>query len=140
LRVGSGLQQRVADRSTREDSVQPGRNLRIAKADARIFIGEIPYEKPIDPTPQFRTRSELLSHLYRKQGLRAWFDMLRRMVWWQVTGKPAVLRPGTAVAFFATREEFTTMAQIAGMEVIECWRNEFPKNRNNYLLRKTRSA
>jgi SAM-dependent methyltransferase len=109
---------------------------RIAKPDARIFIGEIPYEKPVDPTPQFRTRRELLSHLYRKQGPRAWFGMLRRMVWWQVMGKPTIIRPGTAVTFFATREEFTAMVRGAGMVVIQCWQNEFPKNRNNYLLRR----
>jgi SAM-dependent methyltransferase len=109
---------------------------RIAKPDARIFIGEIPYEQPVDPTPQFRSRGELLSHLYRKQGLRAWLGMLRRMIWWQLTGKPTIIRPGTAVTFFATKEEFTALASNAGMAVLRCWQHESPKNRNNYLLRK----
>jgi len=117
-----------------------GEICRIARSDARILIGEIPYEEHVDPTPQFQTRRELLSHLYRKQGVRAWFGMLRRMAWWQLTAKPMIVRPGTAVTFFATVEEFSAMARSAGMEVIRYWQNDYPKNRNNYLLQKIRSA
>jgi ubiquinone/menaquinone biosynthesis C-methylase UbiE len=55
---------------------------RIAKPGARIFLGEIPFLQPPDPTPYFKTRRETLAYLYRKHGLRTWFGMLRRMMWW----------------------------------------------------------
>jgi ubiquinone/menaquinone biosynthesis C-methylase UbiE len=109
---------------------------RIAKPGARIFIGEIPFMKLQDPTPQVNSRRELLAHLYRKQGLRAWLGMVRRMVWWQITGKPAVILAGTAISFFATPEEFTSLAEDAGLEVVRYWRHDHPDTRNNYLLRK----
>jgi ubiquinone/menaquinone biosynthesis C-methylase UbiE len=38
---------------------------RIAKPGARIFLGEIPFAEQHDPTPQFATRRDLLSYLYR---------------------------------------------------------------------------
>jgi ubiquinone/menaquinone biosynthesis C-methylase UbiE len=109
---------------------------RIAKSGSRIFIGEIPFVEPDDPTPQFGSRRELLSHLYRNRGLRSWFGMARRMVWWQITGQPAVIQPGTAVQFFATPEQFSAMAKDAGMEIVRWWQSDYPKTRNNYLLRK----
>ncbi len=109
---------------------------RIAQPGARIFIGEIPFVEQQDPTPQFQTRGELLSHLYRKHGLRTWFGMLRRMAWWQISGKPAIVHPGTAVSFFATPEEFVELAQTAGMEIVRYWRSDHITTRNNYLLRK----
>jgi ubiquinone/menaquinone biosynthesis C-methylase UbiE len=112
---------------------------RIAKPEARIFVGEIPFVQLKDPSPEFSSRRELLSHLYRKQGLRAWLGMVRRMVWWQLTGKPAVLLPGTAISCFATAEEFTQLAQEAGLEVVRHWRHDHPDTRNNYLLRKPES-
>jgi ubiquinone/menaquinone biosynthesis C-methylase UbiE len=112
---------------------------RIAKPDARIYIGEIPFAQPNDPTPNFDTRRELLSYLYRKHGLRTWFGMFRRMIWWQITGKPPVILPGTAVSFFATPEEFTTMAEAAGLEAVRHWRHHDPDTRNNYLFRKRSS-
>lgn len=109
---------------------------RIAKPGARIFIGEIPVAKPEDPTPQFTTGRALLSHLYREHGLRMWFGMARRMAWWRITGRPAIIRPGTAVSFFATQEEFAALVNAAGMEMIRCWRSDHITTRNNYLLRK----
>jgi ubiquinone/menaquinone biosynthesis C-methylase UbiE len=109
---------------------------RIAKPGARIYIGEIPLAEQKDPTPQFRTRREMLSHLYQRQGLRALFGMLRRMIWWRLTGQPEVIRPGTAVSFFAPAEEFVALAQAAGLEIVRHWRHIDPSDRNNYLLRK----
>jgi hypothetical protein len=89
-----------------------------------------------DPTPQFKSRRETLSHLYRNHGLRPWFGMLRRMAWWAITGKLAVLRPGTAVSFYAAPSDFIPMAQEAGLEIVRYWRHEDPDTRNNYLFRK----
>jgi ubiquinone/menaquinone biosynthesis C-methylase UbiE len=73
---------------------------RIAKPGARIFLGEIPFNEPQDPIPQVTSRREMLSFLYHKRGLRAWFGMLRRMIYWQLTGKPAIIRSETEVSFY----------------------------------------
>ena len=107
---------------------------RIAKPGARIFIGEVPFVEAKDPTPQFNSRRRALSYLYREHGLRTWFGMLRRMVWWQITGQPAVIRPGTAVSFFASAEEFIEMGKTAGMEIVRHWQSDYPTTRNNYLF------
>lgn len=109
---------------------------RIAKAGARIFLGEIPFVETHDPTPQFTTRRETLAYLYREHGLRAWFGMLRRMIWWALRGKPAVIRPGTAVSFYAVPSEFVAMAREAGLELVRYWQHDHPNTRNNYLFRK----
>jgi ubiquinone/menaquinone biosynthesis C-methylase UbiE len=109
---------------------------RIAKPDARVFLGEIPFVETRDPTPQFKTRRETLSYLYRNHGLRPWFGMLRRMAWWAITGRPAILRPGTAITFYAAPAEFIAMAQDAGLELVRYWQHEYPNTRNNYLFRK----
>lgn len=109
---------------------------RISKPGARIFLGEIPFLRPEDPTPVFTSRAQLLSHLYHNRGLRSWAGMLRRMIWWQITGTPAVLNSGTAVSFWATAEEFISMAQAAGLEFVRYWKHSFPDTRNNYLFRK----
>lgn len=109
---------------------------RIARLDARIYIGEIPGAQPKDPTPQFASRREALSFMYKKHGLRSWFGMLRRMAWWQVTGKQPLITPGTGISFFATPEEFTALANSAGLDVVRYWRHEHYQGRNNYLLRK----
>jgi ubiquinone/menaquinone biosynthesis C-methylase UbiE len=109
---------------------------RIAKPGARIFLGEIPFGEQHDPTPQFTSRRELLSFLYRERGLRAWFGMLRRMAYWQLTGKPPVIRSGTEVSFYAEPQEFIAMAQAAGLELVRYWQHDHPPTRNNYLLRK----
>lgn len=110
--------------------------VRIARPGARIFIGEIPFVKTEDPTPQFQTRRDLLQHLYRERGLRTWFGMVRRMAWWQITRKPTIVRPGTAVSFFAIPEEFAALAQAAGLEIVRHWQSDHITTRNNYLLRK----
>jgi len=109
---------------------------RIAKRDARVFIGEIPFAQPKNPTPDFSSRRELLSHLYRRNGLRTWFGMVRRMIWWRLTGQPEVIRPGTAVSFFAPPEEVIALAKAAGLEFVCHWRHDDPDTRNNYLFRK----
>lgn len=109
---------------------------RIAKPGARIYIGEVPSAGQKDPTPQFATRSEVLSHMYRKHGLRTWFGMLRRMIWSQIVGKPLTILPGTAISFFATPEEFVQLCREAGMEVIRHWPHEHYGGRNNFLLRR----
>jgi SAM-dependent methyltransferase len=109
---------------------------RIAKPGARIFLGEIPFVQPPDPTPRFNTRLETLAYLYRKHGLRTWFGMLRRMMWWALSGQPAVLRPGTAISFFATAPEFIAIGQEAGLEFVRYWQHNDPDTRNNYLFRK----
>jgi ubiquinone/menaquinone biosynthesis C-methylase UbiE len=109
---------------------------RIAKPGARIFIGEIPAAQQPDPTPRFTTRRETLAYLYREHGLRTWFGMLRRMVWWALRGQPAVLRPGTAISFFSDPSEFIAMAQDAGLAFVRYWQHDHPNTRNNYLFRK----
>jgi hypothetical protein len=62
--------------------------------------------------------------------------MLRRMMWWSLTGQPAVLRPGTAISFYAAPDEFIAMAKDAGLELVRYWQHEDPNTRNNYLFRK----
>jgi len=109
---------------------------RIAKPGARIFLGEIPFVQTPDPSPKFTSRRETLLHLYRNNGLRTWFGMLRRMAYWQLTGEPAVIRSGTAVSFYATAPEFIALAQAAGLHLVRYWQHEHPNTRNNYLFRK----
>jgi ubiquinone/menaquinone biosynthesis C-methylase UbiE len=110
---------------------------RIAKAGARIFLGEIPGAEQEDPTPQFTTRKELLSHLYRKYGFRTWFGMVRRMAYRQLTGQPAVINSGTAISFWAPPEEFIAVAQSAGLQLVRYWRCWHYPTRSNYLFQKT---
>ena len=109
---------------------------RIARPGARVLIGEIPFDEYKDPTPPLKTRREVLSYLYRNNGLRTWFGMLRRMIWWQLTGRPAVLRDGIVVSFYASAEEVIALASDAGLEFVRYWQHEDPSNRNNYLFRK----
>jgi len=109
---------------------------RVAKPGARVFLGEIPFVETHDPTPQFSTRAELLSHLYHHNGLRTWFGMVRRMAWWQVTGAPPVFHPGTAVSFWAPPEEFIALAEAAGLELVRYWQLDHIPTRNNYMFRK----
>lgn len=109
---------------------------RIAKPGARIFLGEIPGAAQHDPSPQFTTRQELLSHLYRKHGLRTWFGMVRRMAYRQFTGKPAIVNSGTAISFWAPPEEFIPMARAAGLLLVRHWQCAHYRTRNSYLFRK----
>ncbi len=109
---------------------------RIAKPGARIFLGEIPFVQTPDPSPKFASRRKTLSHLYRNNGLRTWFGMLRRMAYWELAGKPAVIRSGTAISFYASAPEFIALAQVAGLQLVRYWQHEHPNTRNNYLFRK----
>jgi SAM-dependent methyltransferase len=111
---------------------------RIAKPGARIFVGEIPFVEKKDPTPEFKRRRDVLGYLYRNNGLRTWFGMLRRMIWWQITGQPSVIRDGVAVSFFAEPRELIAMGNAAGLELVRYWQHEDPADRNNYLFRKVR--
>lgn len=108
--------------------------LRIAKPGARVFLGEIPTAAQVDPTPQFTTRQELLSHLYRTYGFRTWFGMVRRMAYRQLTGRSAVVNSGTAISFWAPPEEFIAMAQAAGLELVRYWQCWHYPTRNNFLF------
>jgi len=58
------------------------------------------------------------------------------MLWWRLTGQPEVIRPGTAVSFFAPAEEFVALAKSTGLEPVRHWQHHDPNDRNNYLLRK----
>jgi ubiquinone/menaquinone biosynthesis C-methylase UbiE len=109
---------------------------RVAKPGARIFLGEIPFLEPHDPTPRFNTHAELLSHLYRHNGVRTWLGMVRRMAWWKITGTPPVVYPGTAVSFWAPPDQFISMAESVGLELIRYWQHEYIDTRNNYFFRK----
>jgi ubiquinone/menaquinone biosynthesis C-methylase UbiE len=109
---------------------------RIARPGARIFLGEIPRQEQPDPTPPFNTRSELLSHLYRKHGLRTWLGMLRRMAYRQLTGQPALVNTGTAISFWATPEEFVAMAHTAGLRLVRYEQCAHYTTRSSYLFTK----
>jgi len=109
---------------------------RVARPGARIFVGEIPFVERQAP-PQFNSRREALAHLYRKNGLRTWFGMLRRMAWSEITGKAVVIEAGTAISFFAMPEEFIALASDAGLQIVRYWQSDYPNTRNNYLFRKS---
>lgn len=109
---------------------------RVARAGARIFIGEIPCSEQRDPTPSFATRRELLSYLYHKHGLRTWLGMLRRMAYRQLAGEPPLINSGTAISFWANADEFIAMTEVAGLQCIRHWECGHYPGRNNYLLRK----
>lgn len=109
---------------------------RIARPGARVFIGEIPFEPGPPPEPEFPTARETLVYLYRTYGLRTCLGMLRRMIYWKVTGQPMTIRSGSQVSFFAQPEEFVPMAETAGLQLLRSWQHEDPSNRYNYLFRK----
>jgi len=113
---------------------------RVAKPEARIFLGEIPVSPGPAPEPEFETARETLSYLYRHHGFRTWFGMLRRMAYWKMTGKPMVIRNGASVSFFAEPAEFVAMAEAAGLELVRFWPHEWPEGRVNYLFRKPAKA
>jgi SAM-dependent methyltransferase len=109
---------------------------RIAKPQARIFLGEIPFVPGPDPEPEFESVRETLAYLYRKHGVRAALGMLRRIVYWMLTGQPMIIRGGASVSFYAEPAEFIAMAEDAGLELVRYWPHEWPDGRMNYLLRK----
>jgi len=109
---------------------------RIAKPQARIFLGEIPFVPGPPPEPEFASVCETLSYLYRKHGLRTWFGMLRRIAYWKIAGKPMIIRGGASVSFFAGQQEFIAMVEAVGLELVRCWPHDWPVGRYNYLFRK----
>lgn len=109
---------------------------RVAKPGARILIGEIPFVQTADPTPRFDSTGEMLAYLYRRHGLRTWLGMVRQLAKAKISATPFVMRPGTAVSFYATAQEFIEMAEAAGLETVNFWQHHDPPNRNNYLFRK----
>jgi len=62
--------------------------------------------------------------------------MLRRMIYWKLSGQPMTIRTGSQVSFYAQPEEFIAMAQAASLELVRSWQHEDPSNRYNYLFRK----
>lgn len=113
---------------------------RVAKPGARILIGEIPFEPGPPPEPEFATSRETLAYLYRKYGLRTALGMLRRMIFWKLTGKPITIRGGSQVSFYAQPEEVIALAEAAGLEYVRHWQHEDPSNRYNYLFRKAEAG
>ena len=110
---------------------------RLAKPGARVYIGEIPLEPGPPPEPEFATARETLGYIYRQHGWRAWVGMLRRMVYWKVTGESMVLRGGSTVSFHAEPAAFVAMGESAGLKLVRSWPHEdWPANRYNYLFRK----
>jgi len=113
---------------------------RISKPQARIYLGEIPVAPGPAPEPQFDSARETLAYLYRRYGLRTWFGMLRRMIFWKLTGKPMVIRSGASISFYCEPHEFVAMAEAEGLELVRYWPHEYPAGRYNYLFRKSRAA
>ena len=109
---------------------------RIAKPQARIFLGEIPFVPGPPPEPEFGSVHQTLAYLYRKHGLRTSLGMLRRIVYWKLTGKPMIIRGGASVSFCAEPQEFIEMAEAAGLELVRSWPHDWPAGRYNYLFRK----
>jgi ubiquinone/menaquinone biosynthesis C-methylase UbiE len=112
---------------------------RVARPGARILIGEIPFEPGPPPEPEFATARETLAYLYRRHGLQTFLGMLRRMIYWKLTGQPMTIRSGSQVSFYSQPEEFIALAQAAGLEFVRRWQHEDPSNRYNYLFRKAES-
>jgi ubiquinone/menaquinone biosynthesis C-methylase UbiE len=110
---------------------------RIAKPDARIFLGEIPFVPGPPPEPEFSTVRAALTYFYRNRSWRETLGMLRRIVYWKLTGKPMVIRGGAAVAFYAEPAEFISMVEATGLELVRYWpHDDWPEGRFNYLFRK----
>ena len=110
---------------------------RVSKPGARVYVGEIPLEPGPPPEPVFSTARETLAYIYRQHGLRAWVGMVRRMLYWKLTGQPMVIRGGSTISFFATPSEFAAMGESAGLRHVRSWPHEdWPSNRYNYLFRR----
>jgi len=71
-----------------------------------------------------------------RYGLRAWFGMLRRTMYWKLTGKPMVIRAVRRFRFNAEPQDFIAMAEAVGLEVVRYWPHQYPAGRYNYLYRK----
>ena len=113
---------------------------RIAKPEARIFLGEIPFVPGPPPEPEFASVRETLIYFYRNHRVRATLGMLRRIAYWKLTGKPMIIRGGASVSFYAEPSEFIAMAEEAGLEFVRYWPHDWPAGRCNYLFRKPGSS
>jgi len=112
---------------------------RVAKPEARVFIGEIPLEPGPAPEPEFESAGATLVYLYRTHGVRTCLGMLRRMMYWKLTGQPMIIRGGSTITFYAQPQEFIAMAETAGLRILRSWpHQDWPANRYNYLFEKTR--
>jgi SAM-dependent methyltransferase len=110
--------------------------VRIAKPDARVFLGEIPFVPGPPPEPEFGSIGETLAYFYKKHGPRATLGILRRIVDWKLTGKPMIIRSGASVSFYAEPSEFIAMVEQAGLKLVRHWPHDWPAGRYNYLFRK----
>lgn len=109
---------------------------RIARPGARVYIGEIPFLPGPPPQPRFGTARETVLHLYRTRGLRTAVGMARRMAYWKMMRQPIVIRSGVEISFYASPEEFISMAESVGLTLVRYWRHEHWAGRNNYLFEK----
>jgi SAM-dependent methyltransferase len=110
--------------------------VRIAKPDARVYLGEIPFVPGPPPEPQFASIRETVAYFYEKHGLRATLGILRRIAYWKLAGKPMIIRSGASVSFYAEPAEFIAMAEGAGLKLVRSWPHDWPAGRYNYLFRK----
>ena len=114
---------------------------RIARPGARVFIGEIPFEPGPAPEPEFESAAATLAYLYRTHGVRTCLGMLRRMIYWKLTGQPMIIRGGSTICFYAQPQEFIAMAESAGLHIVRSWAHQdWPGNRYNYLFQKASPA
>ena len=114
---------------------------RVAKRGARVYIGEIPLEPGPPPEPEFSTARETLAYIYRQHGLRAGVGMLRRILYWKLTGHPMVIRGGSTISFYAKPSDFVAMGESAGLKLVRSWpHDDWPSNRYNYLFRRDEPA
>jgi ubiquinone/menaquinone biosynthesis C-methylase UbiE len=110
--------------------------VRIAKPAARVYLGEIPFVPGPPPEPEFATVRETLAYFYEKHGPRATIGILRRILYWKLTGKPMIIRSGASVSFYADPAEFTAMVEGAGLKLVRHWPHDWPAGRYNYLFKK----
>jgi ubiquinone/menaquinone biosynthesis C-methylase UbiE len=111
---------------------------RVAKPGARVFIGEIPFEPGPPPEPEFVTARETLAYLYRKYGLRTSLGMLRRMIYWKITGQPMTIRYGSSLVLRAAGNSSPWRARLAWTDSRLATRRT--RNRYNYLFCKPDSS
>jgi len=109
---------------------------RIAKTGARIYVGEIPFVAGPPPEPQFNRDWQTFAYLYRQYGLRTCVGMATRMAYKKVTGRPMIIHDGRQISFYASAEEFLTIALAAGLHPIRHWQHDCPNTRNNFLFTK----
>ncbi len=115
--------------------------VRIARPRGHVFIGEIPLEPGPAPEPEFDGALATLTYLYRKHGVRTCLGMLRRMIYWKLSGQPMIIHGGSTISFYAQPQEFIAMAKANGLRIVRCWPHEdWPGNRYNYLFQKDKAG